>query len=305
MTNKLWKWSALALLLLGVAVAAALLRYEWRQRAFWAAPARTAAMLPPTSSTEIFVVGTVHFPTPAFTADSLYDALETLRPDLILFEIDSTRLAEVVRPPTPMQRLRRALAWEGTSNEIAAVLKYQQRHPATLVRPYEWGRRDQFHRQHGILTMPSRIFTKLYALRDAGQLTPWQQRTLATYDSLTARLNALGGTQPLAVLNAMATDSLAQRRQNSQYHQLKTIVDENEELREFRAFYEINEQYWDIRNQAMARNIVRYAALYPGQRLVVLCGFNHRYYLRRELLQQASKLPFRLRELGSRAAAGR
>jgi len=121
---------------------------------------------------------------------------------------------------------------------------------------------------------------------------------LATYDSLTARLNALGSTQPLAVLNSAAADSLAQRRQNSQYHQLKTIVDENEGLREFRGFYEVNERYWDIRNQAMARNIARYVALYPGRRLVVLCGFNHRYYLRLELLKRESELHFWLRDLG-------
>jgi len=149
------------LLLLAAAVVAALLRYEGRQRAFWVAPARAAAARPAADSTEIFVVGTVHFPTPAFTADSLYNALETLRPDLILFEIDSTRLAEVLRPPTPMQRLRRALGWEGTPNETLAVLKYQRRHPVALVRPYEWGRRDQFHRQHGILTTPDLIFNKL------------------------------------------------------------------------------------------------------------------------------------------------
>jgi hypothetical protein len=282
---------------------AALLRYEWRQRVFWVAPARTAAGLPPAGATEIFVVGTVHFPTSAFTADSLYDALETLRPDLILFEIDSTRLAEVLRPPTPMQRLRRALGWEGTPNETLAVLKYQQRHPAVLVRPYEWGRRDQFHRQHGILTTPGLIFKQLKTLRDASQLTPQQQRTLATYDSLTARLNALGGTQPLEVLNSVAADSLAQRRQNCQYHQLKTIVDEHAALREFRAFYQVNERYWDIRNQAMARNVARYADLYPGRRLVVLCGFNHRYYLRQLLRQQAPKRPFRLRDLNEQNAA--
>jgi hypothetical protein len=303
MANQLWKRGALVLLLLGVAVAAAVLRYEWRQRVFWGAPARATAALPPAGSTEIFVVGTVHFPTPAFTADSLYNALETLRPNLILFEIDSTRLIEVLRTPTPMQRLRRALGWEGTPNEAAAVRKYQQRHPATLVRPYEWGQRDQFHRQYGILTTPGLIFNKLTELRDAGQLTPRQQRTLATYDSLTTQLNALGGTQPLAALNSVAADSLAQRRQNSQYHQLKTIVDEHAALREFRAFYRVNERYWDIRNQAMVRNIARYAALHPGQRLVVLCGFSHRYYLRRALRAQATKLRFQLRDAGARGEA--
>jgi len=305
MAGKILKISLLTLLLFGAVGAAALYRYERQQRAFWAAPARAPATLPPAGSTEIFVLGTVHFPTPAFTADSLYNALEALRPDLILFEIDSTRLAEVLRPPAPMQRLSRALGWAASPNEAPAVTKYRQRYPATLVRPYEWGRRDQFHRQHGILTTPGLVFQKLNTLRKAGQLTPRQRQILATYDSLTASLNALGSTQPLAVLNSVATDSLAQRRQNCQYHQLKTIVDENEELREFRAFYQVNEQYWDIRNQAMARNIARYAALYPGRRLVVLSGFNHRYYLRRELLKRAAKLHFRLRELADLAPPAR
>ena len=52
----------------------------------------------------------------------------------------------------------------------------------------------------------------------------------------------------------------------------------------------------------MARNIARYAALYPGRRLVVLCGFNHRYYLRRALRAQAHKLGFRLRDLDEKQA---
>lgn len=299
MAGKLLKIGILALALLGTTVAVALLRYERQQRAFLAAPARATAVLPPADSTEIFVIGTVHFPTPAFTADSLYNALETLRPDLILFEIDSTRLATVLGPPAPMQRLGRALGWEGTPNEAAAVAKYRLRHPAALVRPYEWGRRDQFHRQHEILSTPSIIFNRLKELRDAGQLTPRQRRTLATYDSLTARLNALNSTRPLAALNSVAADSLAQRRQNSQYHQLKTLVDEHAALREYRAFYQVNERYWDIRNQAMARNIAHYAALYPGRRLVVLCGFNHRYYLRRVLRAQAATRHFWLRDVGA------
>jgi hypothetical protein len=305
MATKLLRYGALLLVLLAAGTAAALYRYEWQQKAFFAAPSRIRATLPRADSTEVVVLGTVHFPTAAFTADSLYDALETLRSDLILFEIDSARLVQVLGPPPLAQRVGRALGWEGTPNEAAAVTKYQHRHPAVLVRPYEWGRRDQFHRQYGILSTPGLVFSKLRTLREAGQLTPRQQRVLATYDSLTARLNALGSTQPLAALNSAAADSLAQRRQNSQYHQLKTIVDENEELREFRAFYEVNERYWDIRNQAMARNIARYAALYPGRRLVVLCGFNHRYYLRRELQKQEPKLHFWLRDLNEpQPAAG-
>jgi hypothetical protein len=161
MAAKLLRYGALLLVLLGAAGAAALYRYERQQQAFLAGLAHLRTTLPPADSTEVVVLGTVHFPTPAFTADSLYGALETLRPDLILFEIDSARLAQVLAPPPLAQRLGRALGWAATPNEAAAVAKYQHWHPTALVRPYEWGQRGQFHRQHGILSTPGLAFSQL------------------------------------------------------------------------------------------------------------------------------------------------
>jgi len=112
-SKKTLRYGALFLLVLSTAVAA-LYRYERQQQTFLAAPARAKATLPPADSTEAVVLGTVHFPTPVFTADSLYDALETLRPDLILFEIDSARLTQVLGPPPLVQRVGRALGWPAT-----------------------------------------------------------------------------------------------------------------------------------------------------------------------------------------------
>lgn len=290
----------LLLLLAGLSSAAAVGYRAYRLRVFYATPTRAtgrAGVLPSRTATEVVVLGTVHFPTVFFTADSLYNALEDLQPDVILFEIDSARIDQIFQSPPLGQHLALALGLKVESNELLAVTKYERLHPATLVRPYEWGQRDAFHRRHHILTTPDSIFTRLAALRAAGQLTRNQQRTLATYDSLTARLNATSRTQPLAVLNSVASDSLAQRRQYCQYHGLRTIIEENEGLQEFRSFYRLNERYWDLRNQAMAHNIECYARFYPRRRLVVLAGFFHRYYLRRELVTRQAAGHYRLIEL--------
>lgn len=294
-------------MLLGLGLLVALGYHAYRLRAFYARPARAAAAsgAGPTATTEVVVLGTVHFPTAAFTADSLYNALETLRPDVILFEIDSVRIDQVFQSPPLGQRLAVALGLQAESNEIMAVAKYKQFHPVVLVRPYEWDQRDAFHRRHHILTTPDSIFTKLRALRAAGRLTSQQQRTLGTYDSLTTCLNDLGATQPLSAFNSVAADSLAQRRQYYQYHKIKAIVDATAELREFRNFYRLNERYWDIRNLAMARNIRRYAAYYPGRRLLVLTGFFHRYYLRRELAARQGAEHYHLVELDELSASAR
>lgn len=294
----------LLLLLAGLLSAAAVGYRAYRLRAFYATRTRAtgrAGALHSRPATEVGVLGTVHFPTVAFTADSLYNALETVRPDVILFEIDSARIEEIFQPPPLGQRVALALGLKAESNELLAVTKYRRFHPSTLVRPYEWGQRDAFHRRHHILTTPDTVFTKLAALRAAGQLTRRQQRTLATYDSLTARLNATSRTQPLAVLNSTTSDSLAQRRQYCQYHSLRTIIEENDGLQEFRSFYRLNERYWDLRNQAMTHNIERYARFYPRRRLVVLVGFFHRYYLRRELAAGQAAGHYRLIELNGQA----
>ncbi len=245
--------------------------------------------------TQLIVLGTTHEPHANLNPDSLYAALEVLKPDVILFEADSAYMPQLRRPPGLEQALQVALGGSAPENEGQAVRKYLHWHPATAWQPFEWNRRNAYHRQYGILTKPDEVFQRLYHLRTAKQLAPWQLRILNAYDSLSTRLNALAQL-PLDSLNTVAADSLASCRQRTQYQLIGKIVAIHPALSEFRAFYQINEAYWDIRNRAMARNIAAWLARYPHQRLVVLAGFNHRYYLLRELRPRQQALGFTLIE---------
>ncbi|WP_460584319.1 hypothetical protein [Hymenobacter arcticus] len=245
--------------------------------------------------TQLVVLGTTHAPHANLNPDSLYAALKILKPDVLLFESDSAYLPQLRRLPGLQQALQVALGGSAPENEGQAMRKYVRWHPATVWQPFEWNRRNAYHRQYGILTKPDEVMQRLRQLHAAQQLVPWQLRVLNAYDSLSTRLDTLAQL-PLDSLNTTAADSLAARRQHTQYQLLGKIVATHPALSDFRAFYQINEAYWGIRNRAMARNIAAWLVRYPHKRLVVLTGFNHRYYLLRELRPKQQVLHFTLVE---------
>lgn len=50
------------------------------------------------------------------------------------------------------------------------------------------------------------------------------------------------------------------------------------------------------RNEEMTRNIVRYSKEFSGKRVVMLCGYERRYHLRKRLKEQAPEENFVVRE---------
>lgn len=258
------------------------------------APSSTVAYQ---GDTQLVILGTTHAPHANLNPDSLYAALEIVKPDVILFEGDSAYLPQLRRSPGLQQALQVAVGGSAPENEGQAMRKYVRWHPATSWQPFEWNRRNAYHRQYGILTKPGEVMQRLRQLRAAQQLAPWQLRILKAYDSLSTSLNTLAQL-PLDSLNTTAADSLAAHRQYTQYQLLGKVVAAHPALSEFRAFYQLNEAYWGVRNRAMARNIATWLVRYPQKRLVVLTGFNHRYYLLRELRPRQQALHFALVEYG-------
>lgn len=250
-------------------------------------------------TTEVFVLGTLHRTTALVDYDDLYNLLETIKPNVILFETDSSLFDShmnfkarwyVMKMPHFLDRYKQS------NLEEIAVQKYIYHHNFAIVRPYEWALRDQFHAQHHILTTPDEIFSQLYELNAANQLKSEHKAILERYYDLTAQLDQFGDSS-LYGINTVFQDSIAQERQNAQYHHIKTVVDNDDHFTAFRDFYKVNEAYWDIRNKAMADNIKKYISLFPKSRIVVLNGYFHRYYLRQELQGQQTVLGFKLKDI--------
>ena len=63
----------------------------------------------------------------------------------------------------------------------------------------------------------------------------------------------------------------------------KFITKPNGEKISYRDGYQLWANFWDLRNQTMAKNIMTISEKNKGKRIVVLCGFMHRYYILKEL----------------------
>jgi len=95
--------------------------------------------------------------------------------------------------------------------------------------------------------------------------------------------------------NLRSTDSLVKQRQYYKYTKLNEIVKGHKDLSEFLDFAQINEDYWDIRNKAMAQNIIKRIRSNPNKIIVVLTGYYHRYYLIDELKNYEDELEFSIK----------
>lgn len=85
-------------------------------------------------------------------------------------------------------------------------------------------------------------------------------------------------------INSFDCDSVLNEKQWYMYQGIHEVVRLTPSLHEYQDFINLSKAFWIKRNDEMVKNIRKYASEFYGKRLVVLCGFEHRYYLRRHLV---------------------
>ena len=180
--------------------------------------------------------------------------------------------------------------------EKAVVLKYIENNPNYAVLLYEWELRNQFHWEHKISSRPRDRFNYIIELENENLLTNAQSIIINKYLDLSSAINKIGQYGTLASsINSLASDRLVKERQYYQYTKNTEIVKDRKELSEYLDFAQINMNYWDIRNKAMAQNIIKQIKLHPNKVIVVLNGFYHRYYLIDELKAYDAEFRFSIK----------
>jgi hypothetical protein len=234
---------------------------------------------------ELIIIGTLHSPMPNFNADTLIAILERVKPDIILEELDSSFFT---------QDFKYKSVWKG--NEVMATVRYVDKHPETLIRPMEFEGRNKYKNERGIGVAELQVDGLLDSLYKKNILSKAQSKILGKYYELSDSLNAFVNKNAYD-FNNKTTDNLARKRQYYQHHKIRNVVNARAEFsKRFittskKEKITLSEGYnrlcdfWDLRNQTMAKNIYNIMKLYPGKRVVVQTGFFHRYYLIEELLK--------------------
>ena len=229
--------------------------------------------------TELILLGTVHQAVENFTPDSLYNILVSIDPDLILFEVDSSFFTE---------KFRFKRTWD--SNEHIATVNYMNTYDVA-VRPYDFTGRNSYRIKIGSRPTDGKALALLDSLYTNKALSLPEQKIYKEFLEVSDLLDSFAylGTKSF---NNATTDSIAEVRQQYHYKKLLKIMDntpifhstylikEDGDSISYALGYKRAGEFWNLRNQTMAKHILHFVDEYKGKKIVVLNGYYHRYYLK-------------------------
>jgi hypothetical protein len=176
---------------------------------------------------------------------------------------------------------------DNPSLEGSATLKYLENNKYVQLRYYDIKNRNKFYQDNdyfkqedGFMTNRSKLYQEKKLSKTAKLLFDQEINVYQIRDGF--------GEEYPRIINSEACDtalSIKQEVTKGNDYELTKIVPE---LKEYNKFLLMSNNFWDKRNHMMVKNILNYAKEYKGKRIVVLCGFEHRYYLRK-LLKESEK----------------
>jgi hypothetical protein len=219
-------------------------------------------------STEVFIIGTVHYETDNFTGDSLYNMFTKIKPDLILLESDASYFTEdfKVRP-----------GYENIANETRAVTKYIINNEV-LLRPYDLEDRDRFLFNTNRRRTEREFFENLADLYEEGRL---ESKVALLTNALVNNMDeaqAMTFSTPFEI-NHERNREIIERINYYDFEAVSEIIKDTPDLKDYESYWKEVHDFWILRNNAMVDNIKKYINEYPGKRIIVLCGFAHKPYL--------------------------
>jgi hypothetical protein len=236
-------------------------------------------------TTAIVIVGTVHSETSNFKVETLCRIIDRVKPDLILVELDSSFM-------TPSMNIKPELS--NVSLENRAIRDCAQAR-AIPLRPYDIEGRNKIYEQHNYFNLQRELSRALdQALKDS--LLGDSARILL--DAI-IRFDDIGhtfGSERAEIINSEACDIAMESKQYYAGTGMMQIVASVPSLRHFADFCAFRRDFWMSRNEEMAKNIVHWTNLLRPKTVLVLCGFEHRYYLRSALNKLRVNNAFNLRE---------
>ena len=226
---------------------------------------------------QIWLIGTAHEEKNYINADSLTYALNKIKPDLILIELEEKYFTEDYQ--LNLEKYPDLLS----TNENIASYKYQQLHTVEL-RPFEIDGRNEFYKRENYFEKESQMFNEMLNLYENNKLSA---NSKTNFEILLSALISYANVEFRSLTEAnsdVATKFLALKNKIN-FELMISIVKQTEELEKWLEFSELRKDFWDRRNKAMFEKISGYSKEYPDKKIVVLVGNDHKYFLL-ELLKQ-------------------
>lgn len=246
------------------------------------------------NTTEVFIVGSIHFETELLKRTDLYNHINDISPSVILYEGDSNTVKRINNKTDYFSRFVDAFK-KGKRIEKPVTLKYLEYNPDCILLPYEWELRDKYHRKYKLRKKSKALINLVIGLYSNKQLTKEQTATIDRFLELNNVLTEIDRNATMTTINSLTTDSILKQRQHYIYYEIPEIAQKRKELFKYYDFIPIHMNYWDMRNKAMVQNILKQIQYHPNQVIIVLTGYYHRYYLIEELKKYETEYNFSLK----------
>ncbi|QIH35636.1 ChaN family lipoprotein [Sphingobacterium sp. DR205] len=234
------------------------------------------------NKTQLYIIGTVHDSSAILNPEMLFEILDNIRPEILLQENDSAQIKDFARVIRP------------NSNEQTATLKYLEQYPKTRNLPFEFEGRNQYRKDKGMVPADRLVIQLIDSLYKTDKLSIVNKSNYQKYSEANSALINFSKTD-IKTLNSIVFEALNRYRQDLQHHEIpkisnsepifaeRYITKPNGQKISYREGYQLWCNFWDLRNNTMAINIIKQANIHRGKRIVVLTGAQHKYYLK-ELL---------------------
>jgi hypothetical protein len=236
-------------------------------------------------TTSIVVVGTVHNGTERFTNDSLFNIIKRVHPDLILMELDSSFF-------TPSMTLKSE--FQQITLETSVLTKYMNSNKV-MIRPYEIEGRNKIYQDNKYFEQQKELSK---ALNQATRHNLIQGESKLLFEAI-IRFDDI--TQAFAsdfpnVINSYSCSVVMDSKQYYANEGMIKIVASIPSLNQFISFATFKRDFWVKRNETMVKKIIGWKNLLQPKIILILCGFEHKYYLINSLKNQSIANNFKLRE---------
>jgi len=229
----------------------------------------------------------VHEPTSNFREETLTGILARVKPDLILLELDPSFFDN--SPTLPAK-------YESLTLETRAAAAYAKAATVTL-RPYDIEGRNKFYQEHDYFGREQKLNQEVSRLYSAGQLSA-EAKLLVEALRATAAIRDACGADRVEIFNSTACDVAIEQKQYYAFSGLGKIIALTPALADMSAFWTLAGEFWTRRNAEMVRNIVTRTKELNGKRVVVLAGYEHHYYLKKQLAAAGAEAGFVVKGFG-------
>lgn len=237
------------------------------------------------NETKIILIGSAHKETAKIKKSDFYSAIKNCKPDLILIELDSVMLnKDFTIPNNLMEYFEPSI--------IDSLLKKDNK---IKLRPFDIEGRNKFFEENLFYQKQGEMFNEILNLYKKDSLNIESKVIIENFMNLNSITNGFN-EMDLKTINSEAYDNLIEIKLNSIYKYFPIVLNSNKILIKHNEHLQLDSQFWEKRNNAMAKNIIQFSKLYQGKTIVVVTGSYHKYFLKSLLEPKQKECNYKIQE---------